>query len=426
MREGLSSFKRSRPLRIPACCALVRISILTLATSVLALSASGVLAQSRPTAMTEADAVARALADPAFADQSSAQREAARAGADAITRFANPHVSVSRGALSGPGEDETEWEIEVVQPLDLTGRRSALRAAAVAEADAVDAETERRTAERAADARRAWTACAVAGRRAEAARVLVAHLGEAERIVTERTEAGDTAVYDLRRVRVESRAAQGEASLAEGELRAECAVLARLTGTTEARAAGPLAPPAPMAATVETTRADLVARERRVAAAAQTARAAERSRWPEIEVGLGWRRVEALGVEADGPQIMIGASIPLFDTGSARAREARARERAAAADLALARREAATDVEAASARLNAALDAAAAARAARDDASRLGTIARTAYEAGEIGVAELVDAYRAAHETELSIIELTGRANLAAIELDLAQGGPNP
>jgi cobalt-zinc-cadmium efflux system outer membrane protein len=81
-------------------------------------------------------------------------------------------------------------------------------------------------------------------------------------------------------------------------------------------------------------------------------------------------------------------------------------------------------VAAADARTRAAISAVRAAEGTRDDASRLGAIAETAYQAGEIGVTELVDAYRAAHEAELSIIELTGRANLAAIELELAQGGP--
>lgn len=389
------------------------------------LAAAPVHAQAVPTRLTEAESVSLALGDGDFARGAQARRDAARAGADAITRFENPSLSVSRNTLSGPVEDEEEWEIGFVQPLDLTGRRSALREAAVAEAEATDADVQRRTHERRAQARRAYVDCAVAVERAAATAGYRDRLTGAERIVAERSAAGDTAVYDLRRVRVEARAAEAEARLAEGEIAAECATLARLTGTPGALAAEPLRPPA-LIPNMEPVRADLVARERRVEAAGYATRAAERSRWPEVQLGVGWRRVEALGFEADGPQVSVGVTIPLFDRGSARVREARALEHAEAADLALARREALAEVEAAEARAIAAVEAVRVAETARDDAGRLGVTAETAYQAGEIGVTELVDAYRAAHEAELSIIEMTGHANLAAIELELAQGGPNP
>jgi outer membrane protein TolC len=80
------------------------------------------------------------------------------------------------------------------------------------------------------------------------------------------------------------------------------------------------------------------------------------------------------------------------------------------------------EVAAATARLDGLILALDAASATRNDAERLGATAQTAYEAGEGDVTELVDAYRAAHAAELFIIELTGRANLAVIELDLARG----
>jgi len=408
---------RFRTLRAPVCAPLT----FFVAT---ALSATA-YAQTAPAPLTEQDAIARALGDGVFADRAAGERDAARAGVDAITRFDNPRASVSRGSLSGPGEDETEWEFEIVQPLDLTGRRSAMRAAARSEAEAIDADLDWRAVERRADVRRAWVGCAAAGARVDVHRGFVGLLAEAERIVTARADAGDTAVYDVRRVRVEARTAEGEARLAEGELAAVCATLSQLTGVADARSAGALTVPNGVRqASVE--RADLTARERRLAAASETARAADRSRWPEVEVGLGWRRVENMGFEADGPQIMVGATIPLFDRGTARVREARGRERSAAAELTLARREVEAEIAAADARLRGAIAAVEAAGAARDDAGRLGAIAETAYQSGEIGVTELVDAYRAAHDAELSIIELTERANLAAIELELAQGGPNP
>ena len=69
----------------------------------------------------------------------------------------------------------------------------------------------------------------------------VERLRAAERIVTARTRAGDTAGYDLRRLRVEARGAEAQARLLAGELAAECQALARLTGLADARPAATIA-----------------------------------------------------------------------------------------------------------------------------------------------------------------------------------------
>ncbi|MBO9500969.1 TolC family protein [Brevundimonas sp. A19_0] len=378
--------------------------------------------QAAPQPITQDEAVSRALAVPDWRAAGEGRRDAARAEADGVRRFDNPSLEVRRGSVSGPGEDETEWEAEVVQSLDLTGRRASLRRAAEAEADAVDLEVRRADQERVAAVRRAWVECAVASRKADLSRRFSARLAAVERIVSERTDAGDVAIYDLRRMRVEARTAEAEAAILEAEVGAACAGLSALTDTTGARAAGPLLAPMPAEAVVA-DRPDLRAGERRAEAARQQVRAADRSRLPELEFGLGWKRLETMGIEADGPQFSVGLTLPLFDNGSARARQARAEERAAAAELALDRRTVDGEIAAAAARVDGLLAALTAAIETHDDAQRLGAAAQTAYEAGEGDVTELVDAYRAAHAADLFITELTGRANLAVIELDLARGG---
>jgi cobalt-zinc-cadmium efflux system outer membrane protein len=380
-----------------------------------------VLAQSQVVPLTQTEAVARALGVADWRAISAGRTDAARAEAEGMRRFGNPSMEVRRGSLSGLAEEETEWEAEVVQTLDLTRRRTSLRRAADAEADAVELDVRRSDQERAAQTRKAWVECAAAEEKAAAARDFHGRLVDAERIVQARTDAGDVAIYDLRRIRIEGRTAQADAAVADAEVGAACAGLAALTGVPGARAEGRLQAPARADAAV-LERPDLTAGERRLAAAEQQARAADRSRLPEVEVGVGWKRVDTLGFEAEGPQFRVGLTLPLFDNGSARTRQARAEARAAAADLALARREAAGEVAAASARRDGLLAALAAASATREDADRLGSIAQAAYEAGEGDVTELVDAYRAAHAANLFIIELTGRANLAVIELDLARG----
>ena len=240
-----------------------------------------------------------------------------------------------------------------------------------------------------------------------------------------RARAGDAAVYDLRRLRVEARTAEAEVARQRGEVSASCATLAALTGEPSVRPAASLLLIAqgPSASTTDPSRPDLTAREQRVLAANEQLRAAERGRIPELDVGVGVRRLEADGASATGPAVSLGVRLPLFDRGGAAISEARARLRAQEAELALTRRTIDADIAAAESRSEAAGEAAARAQAAGDDARRLGPIAEAAYQGGEIGIVELVDAYRTARDAELGIIEQLERAADARVDLALARGG---
>jgi len=374
--------------------------------------------------LTETEAVQRALALPDFDALGAAEREVATARARAIPRFENPQATLSRESVSGSAGGETEWHGEVSQPIDISGRRSSLRRAARLEAEAVAADVSRRRQIRAAEVREAYAGCAAASEKSEIHQRFAKRLREAERIVTLRTSAGDTAGYDLRRLRVEARTAEAQAQLAEGNVRAECVTLSLLTGVADAEPATPLAalvPALPVAAAAA-ARQDISAREARVAAATAEVRAAERSRIPDFTVGLGAKRLSNEDGSAVGPTISVGARIPLFSNKGAAISEARARQRVREAELSLARREVQASIAAAAARAAAAIAAAREAREAADDAARLGTIAEAAYQGGETGVVELVDAYRTARDAQLEIIDLTERAVRATIEQSLAEG----
>lgn len=377
--------------------------------------------------LSEREAIDRALAQGDFRALGESLRDEASAEVDAVRPFADPQAQIMREAVSGSAGDEVEWQALVVQSFDISGRRSSLRRAAQAEASAVDGDISRRRQERIAEVRRAFAGCATAIEEVEVRRGYVERLAEAERIVTARASAGDTAGYDVRRLRVAARGGDAELALAEGEVGAECAALASLTGVENARA-GPTSPSATALAEAPTigpvleTRPDLVAREQRALAASQSLEAARRARLPEIGVGLGIKHVNTDTGSATGPAVSIGFTVPLFDGGGAAVSAARARETARRAELALAERRVEAEIAAASARALAASEAAARARAAREDAARLIPIAETAYQFGEGDVVELVDAYEAARDAELAIIDLTETAALAAVELDLARG----
>ena len=362
-------------------------------------------------------AIKRALAREGISARDDAARAASAAEIDVIGPRDNPSVELSREGAGG----ESEYQLGIVQPIDLNGRRGSLRDAARADGLATEAEIARRRQVLVAEVRQAYVQCAAASAQFDVWQRYSDELAEAERVSTARAEAGDTAVYDVRRVRVERRAAEAQLARARGDIAADCAALASLTGIAD--------PQVELEAITRLTsaaqpgeRADLLADERRIEAAQYRVRAANQARLPQLAVGVGVLRRDDGIDTAYGPVVSAGVTVPLWNSGSAAVRREEARAAALESELLIARRRVEAEQNAAAARLSAAREAAVTAAGAREDAGRLGTIAETAYQAGEIGVVELLDAYEAAREADLSVIALATDAALAAVEYDLAIG----
>ena len=389
--------------------------------SSLALCASFLVALSTATAqempLSEAVAIERALAREGIAARDDAERAASVAEIDTIGPLENPSLEVSRESVGG----ESEWQLGVVQPIDLGGRRGALRDAARAEAQAVEADIDRRRQVLVGEVRAAYVECAAASASLEIRELYVADLAEAGRVSSARADAGDTAVYDVRRVRVEQRSAEAELAQARGEAAGDCAALASLTGIeapqVELDAIARLA-----SGQASAGRPDLLAQEQRLLAASQRVSAARKARLPQIAIGAGVKRVDDGFSTAYGPVVSLGVSLPIWNGGEAEVRRSEALRSALESELLIARRRVEAEQVASAARASASREAAVTAARARDDAGRLGTIAETAYQSGEIGVVELLDAYEAARDADLSVVALALDAALAAVEYDLATG----
>lgn len=376
--------------------------------------------------MTEAEALARAAALPDTAALDTATSDVAYADAQAVRRFDNPELHLGRERVSGALGAETEWTAEVTQPLGIHGANGRLRAAAAAEAQAVDADIIRRKAMRLAQVRKAYAECGAAAERAAVIGQQAQRLAEVERIIGLRAGAGDAAGYDLRRVRLEAASTSAAKALAEGEVRAACAALTRLTGEADARASEPLVAllqPVLPALTRESGRSDLTAQRYRVNAAEAQAEAARRQRLPDLAVGAGYKRISEGGLSASGPVLALGVKLPIFNGGGAAARAAEARKRAAAAELALSSAAVAAERNAAFARAEAAYDAAQIAARSADDAARITEIADAAYQGGETDITDLIDGYRAGAEARIAAIDHAERALKARADHLLAHEG---
>ena len=153
-------------------------------------------------------------------------------------------------------------------------------------------------------------------------------------------------------------------------------------------------------------------------------RAADRLRFPGASVTGGLKRSGSSAARASGYAVTATVAVPLFNRGQAQvARAVAARARVVAERLVLGAR-IESEVRAAYA---AATRYGALADSYRvgsvDRAAELAAIATAAYEEGEYGILELLDAHRVTLGAQLRLLALSAAGRRAAIELDRAIGG---
>ena len=157
-------------------------------------------------------------------------------------------------------------------------------------------------------------------------------------------------------------------------------------------------------------------------------RAAERLRYPGAALSAGLKRTGAAAASESGYAVTATMVVPLFNRGQAQvARATAARARISAERRAL-RGRIENEVRAAHVAATRYRGLADRYRAASvEPAAELVAIASAAYEEGEYGILELLDAYRVTLAAETRLLELSAEARRAAIELDMVVGkGPAP
>ena len=150
---------------------------------------------------------------------------------------------------------------------------------------------------------------------------------------------------------------------------------------------------------------------------------AESRTFPDVTLGLGWKRDEVGDRSDDGLIINASIPIPLFDRRKSNQYSYQAQSMIASSEYQLA-------YDAAKAELKGLWQQSAQYRQNalryRKDAvqavNELIEIAETYYRAGEIGIIELLDAYRSALDAELTALEFEYKARSARIKLDYLVG----
>ncbi len=339
----------------------------------------------------------------------------------------NPTVSYTREDAGLTVDDF----LVVSQELPWRGRRRLLREVADRQVSAAEAGADASMLAAESDLRLVFTDLLVAQARASSLQTGKNELASLASVLVAREEQGEGSRFD--RLRVEREVAEVEADLAATDIARDVARTRLASFFRPGTAAASLsvvgslderpALPGITAAAAADQRADYRALTLDEARWAAERRAAERLRLPSASLAGGLKRAETAGSSDTGYAVTAAVSVPIFSRGQAEVARADAgRARAAAERVALAASIAA-DVDAARAAALQYRELADRYQAdSVDRATALVAIATAAYEEGEYGILELLDAHRVTLQTRLRQIALSAAARRGAIALDRAVG----
>jgi cobalt-zinc-cadmium efflux system outer membrane protein len=344
-------------------------------------------------------------------------------------RWPNPSVTFNRESVA----DTSDTFYVGRQELPLSGRLGLLRDAGELAAESTDAEVRFAIAQRISELRHAFTALLLAQEQEAALREAVAELERLVNVLRTREGAGEGSTYDRMRGARALADQQHELASAGVERARARGTLATYLGTgappDRLVAAGLLRtdpPIPPVEALVEQAldvRPDHRARQLTSTQFETERRAAERLRVPVPTLSAGLKRSGIGGLLHNGYQVSVDLGVPLFNRGQAAAVQAQAQADRARAEAEALRIQIAADVR--TAHTTVVLRRAqteAYRQSVADTAEPLVATARIAYEEGELGILELLDATRQAVDARLRSLEAAALARRAAIDLDRAIG----
>jgi cobalt-zinc-cadmium efflux system outer membrane protein len=380
-------------------------------------------AQTIPNVLTEDDAVRIAGGAQSIIALSTAQLDRARSDVERERRWPNPTLDYTRESAG-----DTEQFLTLTQSFDFSGRRAMRRRAAELRVGATQQDVAGRQLDLARIVRSEFSRAANQQELVRALTEWSNKIGAAAETAARLQAGGEVSGYDRRRLEREHIGAEARLAAERGALVAAQRRLAgllgveNLDGVTLQRPAAPTIPvDAELTARIE-QRPDVLAIGKRIEAATLDAQAAQRWRVPLFDLTAGMKNTDA----ESGAILGAGVSLPIFNRNQDELLRANAELAILNAErsLLLTRTRGAVGGLAAEVR-----ELRKAVRLFREQAlptsERLTATAEAAYRAGEVGILELLDAYRTALDAEIEAAELEQRAREAEIELTRALGGTN-
>lgn len=392
--------------------------------AVLFLAWAGLLPLASYADLTEFQAIEQGMAQPEVRALLEAQLDQARGEKQSAGRWYNPEIEYSQEQIDLPSgnSEETLWWVK--QRLNLAGVKGIERDAAAMTLEAAEAQSSLERRRWRTRIRTRFYDALAAQTRAE---VLVDHRERLQKIaarIEQRVAEGDASEYDRLRIAQELARAQSLAAQAQAQQEAERQTLFGLIGGEPHTLTGKLLPPEGERTTQALGQHPQLLMIMALKQSAElSTKAAHRSAWPEVSLGLGRKSVDESGFSAEGNAVALSLEIPLFDRSRGEAQRSRGLAREYAADYALTHNRLRARQEALHTTLAARRESALAFRQATAEGKRsLSAMAEANYQAGEVTIMELVDAYRAELDTRQQYIDSARSARATFIELQQLEG----
>ncbi len=382
------------------------------------------------TMLSEQEVLRLGLNRPEIVQQLQSSLDLAESDIVEARTWENPELSFDQESSDDGPEDITERSYMLSQKLSLSGQRAIKTKAARQRLDVVGQEISQWQLERTADIRQKFYAVLYQQQLHDIFAKWRSGMDAMEVVMEKRMEAGDISGYDLDRLKREQsfvRASQRQAHAEHDRLTQELLTIIGLVGdgTPLPGVNGSLLPQTPALPLEDllervARQPGLVAMDLQSKAHGSDERLAKRWWLSDLTLGVGVREVDK--GEGDALLLQMSMPIPIFDRNTAAQQRARASQR----QLQSKHRQALEERKGMVRGLwNQASELTATIQPLASEESCLALVrtAEVAYQAGEIGVLEIIDAYRSSFENRAQILSLMRQARMVRIELDLITGG---
>lgn len=399
-------------------------------TLALCLAAAGPAFAQPGDALTEAGAIASALARPVIREAEEARLLAADSVVTESATRPNPVLALTHETADAPAGHASESTVMVSQIFDLSGRRQLRQQAAETRREATRWDSRLRRIILVQEVRRAFAETLYQQEMQQSHAAWLQRLDAALAVVGRLAQAGEVSGYDRRRLEREAQSAKArlrtiaaessrKRELLAGEIALPAAGWNRLEGDLLPAAV----PELEELLTAAARHPGLASLEAQANAYERERQAAERLTRPDITVGVGTKHVSEPGFSDNGLMLALSVPIPLFDRGQAEVQQARAQAAGVLAERTLKLARAEAELRGLWSQTTQLRETALAFRDETLLASQeLSRIAETSYRAGEGSLLELLDAYRAELDAHTMKLDLALRARLSRIELDALTG----
>ena len=379
--------------------------------------------------LTEKEAVRLLLTRSPSAQESRAGTAIVEARTKSWSLWPNPHAGYDQ---EGAGLTQIA---RVQQTLPLNGRLGLLRQAGVSAVRVAEMQSEYNLWKLCSDMRRAFYDLLLAQEREAVMREAIRQLQEVVRILRERETHGEGSRFDLLRAEREQSELQAEwISARAWTAQARSRLASFFDGSVDPvsiRAQEDFGVPKELPSLPDLlpmalqNRQDYQAEMQQQEQFQWEERAATRLRIPDPVFSVGFKRAEESRAIRYGPYVGFGFSIPIFDRGQTRVAELEAELRRSSYRREVLDQQIQTEITGAFEAVQLRRQAAEEYRLRFDEqGSELERIAQAAYQEGELGILELLDAYRVRRQSSLRTLELATASKQAEIELERAAGKP--